>query len=109
MKIPSRAALLLVPLVIAVLANCNDRRGQPRNVQLEETAETLETKAEKVLIEVEESAEVKIEDAKQVREQNGNEKTAEMLEKDASVIREVGKMRAEQLMEKAEDVRDKKE
>jgi hypothetical protein len=93
----------------ALLSGCDSRRGEPREVQLENTAVSLEAKAEEVLEEVEVTAEAKEKQAEQVRETAGDEQAAEALDKDAETTREVGKLRAEQLEKQAEKVRDQKE
>jgi len=108
MTIPKRA-LILFPAIALFAASCNSRRGESRDQQLEVTAETLEAKAEQVRHDVEQSADEKIAEAKKVLETTGDQDTAEVLEKDASVTREVGEMRAEQLEKQAEKVREQKE
>ena len=97
-------ALFLIPAI--TLLACNPRRGESRDQQLEETAESLEAKAEQVRHDVDQSADKKIADAKKELETTGNKTTAGVLEKDASVTREVGEMRAEQLEKQAEMVRE---
>lgn len=109
MKIHPIAALILASAITLISVSCDSRRGEPREVQLEKTATDLEAKAEKVLVDVKESAAVKAEQAKVLRETQGDEDGAKALEKDAEVTLEVGKLRAEQLEENAEKVREKKE
>lgn len=92
-----------------LIAACNPERGKPRGEQLEATAEKLEATAGKVLDSVEQSAQKKERQASEIREFNGDEKTAKALEKDAEVTREVGKLRAVQLEKQAGKVRDQKE
>lgn len=105
-----KASLILcLTATSAILASCNPERGQPRGEQLEKTAEKLEAKAGEILENVERSAIVKEEQASGIREEHGDEKVAEALEKDADVTREVGKTRADQLEEQAEKVREQKE
>ena len=77
-------------------------------MQLEQTAEILEAKAEKVRHDVAKSADEKIAEAKEVLEKNGDKDTAKVLEKDATVTRKVGEMRAEQLEQQAEKIREQK-
>lgn len=101
--------LLCVAVSAAFFASCNPERGKPREEQLENTAVKLEAKAVEVLDNVEQSASVKEEQAAVIREENGDQKVAEVLEKDAETTREVGKIRASQLEEQAEKVRDKRE
>ena len=60
-------------------------------------------------IHVEKTAATKEQQASEIREENGDETVAEVLEKDAETTREVGKLRAGQLEKQAEQVRDKKE
>lgn len=98
--------LLLSSLIALVAVSCDSQRGKSRELQLEKTAEELEAKAEKVLHEVEKSADEKIAEAKEIRKVNGDNETAKVLEKDASVTREVGKLRAEQLEKQAGKVRE---
>jgi len=105
-----KSPIILCAVASAVFfTSCNPERGKPREVQLEKTAEKLEAKAEEVLDNVEQTAAVKEDQASVIREENGDEKVAETLEKDAEVAREVGKLRAGQLEEQAEKVRDQKE
>ena len=109
MKSISKPLLALCPLIVFLTPSCDSRRGEPRDEQLEQTAENLEAKAEKVRIDVKESAGEKIAEAEEIRKTTGDEDTAEFLEKDASVTREAGELRAEQLEKQAEKVRGQKE
>ncbi len=109
MKLHLKSAAILVSLSCLAFASCNSKRGQPRDEQLEDTAVILEVKADKVLVDVEQSAEKKLGEAKVSREEKGDEKTAEHLEKDARVIREAGKLHSEQLKKQAGEVREQKE
>jgi predicted small secreted protein len=109
MKTRLKSIYLLLLLACLLFAACDTHRGESRNIQLEQTAEDLEAKAVQIRTDVEETAEKKTEEAKVVRETKGDEETAKLLEKDASVTKEIGKMRAEQLEEQAEKVRDQKE
>lgn len=101
----ARTLFLLTALFVS---SCNSKRGESRDEQLEQTAESLEAKAEKVRFDVEKSAEEKISEAKEILEKTGDKDAAKALENDASVTRKVGKMRAEQLEEQAEKVREQK-
>lgn len=101
--------LLSAAATALVLNSCDSERGEPREVQLEKTATDLEAKAEKIRNDVEETVAAKQQNAETLRNENGNPKAADILEKDATVTKEVGEMRAGQLEKKAQEVRDKKE
>jgi len=109
MKTHPIAALVLITTIATILVSCDSRRGESREVQLEQTATDLEAKAEKVLEEVKESAAVKEQKAKILRETEGDEDAAVALEKDADVTLQVGKMRAAKLEENAKKVREEAE
>ncbi len=99
-------ALILCPIIVLFISSCNPGQGENRDEQLEQTAENLEAKASQVRQEIEKSVDVKIAEAKELRETKGDKKTAKLLEKDASVTREVGELRAGQLEKQAEKVRE---
>lgn len=105
----STRALILCPLIALFTASCDSRRGESRDAQLEETAEGLEAKAEKVRVDVEVSAGEKIAEAKKILKTTGDKETAKVLKKDASVTLEAGELRAEQLEQQAEKVREQKD
>ncbi len=105
-----RAAILILSAATTALSvSCDSQRGQSQEAQLEQTATKLEAEAGKVRVEVTESASAKEHQAKDLRETKGNEDAAKILEKDAGVTLEVGKMRAEQLEKKAQDLRKQNE
>jgi len=107
MKIPTNVAIL--PAFLFFVSSCDSQRGKPRDVQLETAAENLEAKAEQVREEVKETAVIKKEQADEIRDMNGDEATAEAIDKDAEVTKEVGELRAEQLEEQADKIREQKE
>lgn len=92
-----------------ILSSCDSNRGASRDTQLEDTAETLEAKAEQVREDVKLNAEKKNQKAEKIREEGGDKSSAEVLDKDAEVTRKVGELRADQLEERAEKVRSQKE
>lgn len=110
-KLMNKPCLTLALLSISVFfaAGCNSRRSESRDQQLEETAESLEAKADQVRRDVKQSADEKVAEAKKALETTGDKETAVVFEKDASVTREVGAMRAKQLEDQAEKVREQKE
>lgn len=100
---------LLLPVVFTfAVASCDPKHGESRSQQLEETAETLEAKAVAVREETEESAVLKKQEARQIRDKKGDPESAEVLEKDAEVTRKIGEKKAEQLEKQAEKVREQK-
>lgn len=109
MNFPSSAVLLFPFLAPLFISSCNSNRSAPREVQLEQQAETLEAKADQVLEEVKVNAKTKDQQAEKIRETTGDVESAKVLEKDADVTREVGKLRAEQLEKQAAEIRSKTE
>ncbi len=105
-----KPSYLIIPIATAILFlnSCDPKHGETRSQQLEETADTLEAKAEAVREETEQSANVKNQEAEQLRKQNGDSESAKVLEKDAEVTREIGEKKAVQLEEQAEKVREQK-
>ncbi|MFD2257823.1 hypothetical protein ACFSSA_14165 [Luteolibacter algae] len=109
MKVPTPALLPTSFLAAIFLSACNENRGEPRQDQLEISAENLEAKAEKLKTDIEQTAEGKERLAKELLENDGDKDSAAILEKDADEVRKVGKIRAQQLEEQAEKIREQKE
>lgn len=109
MNPPSLTATILCFGLGLLIPACNSERGETRESQLEETADSLEAKAEKIRTEVSQVVEKKIVDAEKIRKTKGDDETAKAIEKDATVTKVAGEMRAEQLEKQAEKVRKKKQ
>lgn len=105
MKIPHPRKLILTAALPLLTPSCDSNRGQSRETQLEKTALELETKAEEILDQTQETAAAKENQATKILQENGSEEIAQTLQKDAETTLEAGKIRAEQLEKQAQEIR----
>ena len=76
MKIPHPRKLILTAALPLLTPSCDSNRGQSRETQLEKTALELETKAEEILDQTQETPAAKENQATKILQENGSEEIA---------------------------------